>query len=65
MTTTSLLHSIYYKILVTRKLLTIIILGVTLTSFLWATLDAMFKGRVEIVKLTKVYIALSAHTILN
>ena len=55
-------HNKYHKKFVTKKLLTIIILCVTLNSFLCATLDAIFKGRVEIVKLAKLYIALSAYT---
>ena len=58
----AVVHNKYHKKFVTRKLLTIIIICVTLTSFLWATLDAMFKGRLQIVKLAKLYIALSAYT---
>ena len=58
----TVVHNKYHKKFVTRKLLTIIIICVTLTSLLWATLDAMFKGRLQIVKLAKLYIALSAYT---
>ena len=53
-------HNKYHKRFVTRKLLTIVIICVILTSFLWATLDAVFKGRVETVKLAKLYMALPA-----
>ena len=58
----TVVHNKYHKKFVTRKLLIIIIISVTLISFLWATLDAMFKGRLEIVELAKLYIALSAYT---
>ena len=55
-------HNNYHKKFLTRKLLTIIIICVTLTALLWATLNAMFIGRLQIVKLAKFYIALSAYT---
>ena len=58
----TVVHNKYHKRFVTRKLLTIIIICVTLTSLLWATLDAMFKGGLQIVKLAQLYIALSAYT---
>ena len=32
----------------------------TISSFLWSTLDTMFKGRLETIKLAKLYMALSA-----
>ena len=54
-------HNKYYKRFVTRKLLMAIIIFVTLISFLWAILDAIFKGTVDILKLAKLYIALSAY----
>ena len=55
-------HSKYCKKFVTRKLLVIIIVCLTLSSFLWATLHALFIRRVEIVKLAKLYIAIFAYT---
>ena len=55
-------HNKYCKRFVTRKLLVIIIVCVALSSFLWATLYALFIRRVEIVKLAKLYIAIFAYT---
>lgn len=43
-----------------KSLLTIILICVTVSSFLWSTLDTMFKGRLETIKLAKLYMALSA-----
>ena len=57
-------HNKYHKRFVTRKLLTIVFICVILTSFLWATLDTVFKARVKTVKLAKLYMALPAEKIL-
>ena len=54
-------HNKYHERFVTKWLLTIILICVTISSFLWSTLDTMFKGRLETVKLAKLYISLSAY----
>ena len=56
-------HNKYHEGFVTRKLLTIVIICVILTSFLWATLQAVFKGSVETVKVARLYMALPAGTV--
>ena len=54
-------HNKYHERFVTKWLLAIILICVTISSFLWSTLDTMFKGRLETVKLAKLYITLSAY----
>ena len=58
----TVVHNKYHKKSLTRKLLTVIIICVTLTALLWATLNAIIIGRLQIVKLAKLYMALSAYT---
>ena len=54
-------HNKSYKRFVARKLLVIVIICVTLISFLWATLNAVINGRLRTVKLAKLHIAMSAY----
>ena len=56
------LHNNNYKRIVTKLSLTITIVWVILTSITWATLNVLFKTRLEIAKIAKLHFALSAYT---
>ena len=51
-----------YTTISTNKSLTIIIILVTLISFVWAIFDAQLKGKLEIKAVAQFYIILSAYT---
>ena len=51
----------FYTKIVTKKLLAIVIVCLILISFIWATADAHLRAKLDIVKLAKTYIALSAY----
>ena len=55
-------HNNYHKIIVTKWALTITIVGVILTSIIWATLHVFFRARLEITKAAKCYFVMSAYT---
>ena len=52
----------FYTKIVTKKLLAIVIVCLILISFIWATTDARLRAKLDIVKLAKTYIALSAYS---
>ena len=52
----------FYTKIVTNKLLAIVIVCLILISFIWATTDARLRAKLDIVKLAKIYIALSAYS---
>ena len=54
-------HKGFYTRIVTKKLLAIAIVCLILISFIWATTDARLRAKLDIVKLAKTYIALSAY----
>ena len=54
-------HNGFYRRAVTKKLLAIVIVCLILISFIWATTDARLRAKLDIVKLAKTYIALSAY----
>ena len=54
-------HNRFYTRTVTKKLLAIVIVCLILISFIWATTDAHLRAKLDIVKLAKTYIALSAY----
>ena len=51
----------FYTRIVIKKLLAIAIISFILISFMWATTDAHLRAKLDIVKLAKTYIALSAY----
>ena len=55
-------HNGFYKRTVTKKLLAIVIVCLTPLSFIWATNDAHLRAELDIVKLAKTYITLSAYS---
>ena len=58
----NVVHNIFYTRIVTKKLLAFTIACLALISSIWSITDAQFRTRFEIVKLAKVYIALSAYS---
>ena len=52
----------FYTKIITNKLLAIVIVCLILISFIWATTDARLRAKLDIVKLAKTYIALSAYS---
>ena len=54
-------HNRFYTRIVTKKLLAIVIVCLILISFIWAATDAHLRAKLDIVKLAKTYIALSAY----
>ena len=54
-------HNGFYRRAVTKKLLAIVIVCLILISFIWATTDARLRAKLDIVKLAKTYIVLSAY----
>ena len=57
-----IVHNRFYKRTVTKKLLAIVIISLILRSFIWATTDAHLRAKLDIVKLAKTYITLSAYS---
>ena len=57
-----IVHNRFYKRTVTKKLLAIAIISLILRSFIWATTDAHLRAKLDIVKLAKTYITLSAYS---
>ena len=54
-------HNRFYTRIVSKKLLAIVIVCLILISFIWAATDAHLRAKLDIVKLAKTYIALSAY----
>ena len=54
-------HNGFYTRIVTKKLLAIVIVCLIFISFIWAMTDAHLRAKLDIVKLAKTYIALSAY----
>ena len=55
-------HNKFYTRNVTKKLLAIVTVCLILLSFIWATTDVHLRAKLDIVKLAKTYIALSAYS---
>ena len=55
-------HNRFYTRVVTKKLLAFTIGCLILISSIWSITDAQFRAKLEIVKIAKVYIALSAYS---
>ena len=58
----NVVHNIFYTRIVTKKLLAFTIACLVFISSIWSITDAQFRARLEIVKIAKVYIALSAYS---
>ena len=55
-------HKSYYKTIVTKWSLTITIVWTILSSATWAIFQVIFRTRLEIAKIAKLYFAMSAYT---
>ena len=51
----------FYTRIATKKLLAIVIVCLILLCFIWATTDSHLRAKLDIAKLTKTYITLSAY----
>ena len=58
----NVVHNTFYARVVTKKLLAFAIACLILISSIWSITDAQFRAKLEIVKIAKVYIALSAYS---
>ena len=58
----NVVHNGFYTRIVSKKLLAFTIICLILISSIWSLTDAQFRAKLEIVKIAKVYIALSAYS---
>ena len=54
-------HKEFYTRIVTKRLLAIVVVCLILISFIWPTTEARLRAKLDIVKLAKTYIVLSAY----